>query len=207
MKGDFMSKVFDLSEFQPDDRISYLVENAQADGFILKFGETVCGQPELDPKFVMFVNEVVAAGLPYGIYYVSHARNQDDFMMEAEWINDKMYELLGGSFPVLGIWWDVEVEAVCRHDVWPQLRDAIGTMQSWYEANKQKIGIYSGYSYFNQYLDFAELAYYQISLWVAQYGYHENSLMAEHPELKHVAWQYAETYGGLHQDVNEWYGF
>lgn len=200
-----MARVFDVSEYQPNDRVLDLINNKHAEGFILKFGETIHGEPELDPKFVMFVNQVVAAGLPYGIYYVSHAQNEDDFIMEANWINDQMYELLGGEFPQLGIWWDVEVDAVCRNDVWPQLRDTIGTMQSWYTADKDKIGIYSGYSYFNNYLDFNELAYYQIPIWVAQYGYSENSLKEEHPELNHVAWQYNDTYGDLSQDVNEWY--
>ena len=93
---------------------------------------------------------------------------------------------------------------VCRDDVWPQLRDAIGTMQSWWN-NSQKIGIYAQYSYFNQFIDLAELAQYQIPVWVAQYGYHENSLKAEHPELHHVAWQF--TTNDETQDENEWYGF
>ena len=101
----------------------------------------------------------------------------------------------------------MEVPSVCRDDVWPQLRDVIGTQQSWYDANKDKIGIYAGYSYFNQYCDMNELAYYAIPVWVAQYGYHENSLKAEHPELKHAGWQYADSYEGMSQDVSEWYGF
>jgi hypothetical protein len=159
----------------------------------------------MDEKFVQFANEVVAAGLPYGIYYVSHARNMDMFMMEAQWINDKVAELLNGQEPELGTWWDMEVPVVCRDGIWPELRDAIGTMQTWW--NSDKIGIYAGYSYFNQYLPANELSYYGIPVWVAQYGYHENSLKAEHPELHHIAWQYAEEYEGLSQDVNEWYGF
>ena len=89
--------------------------------------------------------------------------------------------------------------------MWPQLRDAIGTMQSWYADNKEKIGIYTGYSFFNQWIDAEEMAYYGIPVWIAQYGYHENSLKTEHPELYHVAWQF--TTHGETQDENEWYGF
>ena len=200
-------KVFDLSEFQPDERVYTLAEHYDADGVILKLGETIGGTPEVDPKFVTFVNDAIENKLPYGVYYVSHATCMDDFMQEAQWINDALYEYLGEKFPELGIWWDMEVDAVCRDDVWPQLRDVIGTQQTWYDANKWKIGIYAAYSYFNQYIDLGELAYYAIPVWVAQYGYHENSLKAEHPELKHVAWQYADSYGDLSQDVNEWYGF
>ena len=199
-----MSIVFDLSEYQPDDRVQELLSE-NPEGFILKLGETISGTPSLDPKFVQFVNEITAAGLPYGIYYVSHAHDEDEFMMEANWINDQMADLLNGNMPELGVWWDVEVEAVCREDVWPQLRDVIGTMEGWY--NDMRIGIYSGYSYFNQYIDMGELAYYQIPVWVAQYGYYENSLKAQHQELKNVAWQYGDTYNDMSQDVSESYGF
>ena len=200
-------KVFDLSEFQPDDRVYTLAEDHDADGVILKLGETLSGTPELDPKFEVFVNDAIECKLPYGLYYVSHAKNIEDFVAEANWINDTMYDLLGDQFPPLGIWWDMEVPSVCRDDVWPELRDVVGTQESWYADNKDKIGIYAGYSYINQYLDFGELAYYAVPIWVAQYGYHENSLKAEHPELKHVAWQYADSFDGMYQDVSEWYGF
>lgn len=198
-------KVFDVSEYQPDDRVQYLIENESPDGFIIRLGETLEGVPVLDEKFVQFVNEIVEAGLPYGIYYASHAIDEDMFKMEANYINNQMYELLNGKLPELGVWWDIEVPNLMRSDMWPQLRDIIGTMESWYGT--MKIGIYSGYSFFNQWMDMRELAYYQIPVWVAQYGYSENSLAAEHPELKHVAWQYADEYDGMSQDVNEWYGF
>lgn len=196
-------KVFDISDFQPDDRVGQLVAQG-AEGIILKLGETLHGTPTLDSKFIQFVNDVVAAGIPYGIYYVSHARDMAGFMEEAKFINDQVYNLLGGQEPELGTWWDMEIGPVCRDDVWPQLRDAIGTMQSWWN-NSQKIGIYAQYSYFNQFIDLAELAQYQIPVWVAQYGYFENSLKAEHPELHHVAWQF--TTHDETQDENEWYGF
>lgn len=198
-------KVFDLSEFQPDDRVYTLAEHYGADGVILKLGETINGTPDVDPKFVTFVNDAIENKLPYGVYYVSHARTQEDFLREAQWINDALYEYLGEKFPELGIWWDMEVDAVCRDDVWPQLRDVIGTWEDKY--HDMRIGIYAAYSYFNQYCNLEELSYYQIPVWVAQYGYHENSLKAEHPELKHAGWQYADSYEGMSQDVSEWYGF
>ena len=197
--------VFDLSEFQPDDRVRVLAEHYNADGFIFKLGETINGTPELDPKCADFINDAKNEGKPFGVYFVSHARAMDDFMTEAHWINDTLFDLLGDTFPELGIWWDMEYSTVCRADVWPQLRDAIGTMEDWYKD--MRVGIYAGYSYFYDWLDFDELNEYQIPLWVAQYGYHENSLKAEHPELKHVAWQYSDTTGPLSQDVSEWYGF
>lgn len=195
-------KVFDISDAQPDGRVQELVAKG-AEGVILKIGETLNGTPTLDDKFVQFVNEVVAAKLPYGIYYVSHAQDIDKFMEEAHFINDKVAELLAGQEPELGTWWDMEVPAVQRDDVWPQLRDAIGTMQDWWKSSK--IGIYAQYSYFYSFLDFDELASCQIPIWAAQYGYHENSLKAEKPQLNHVAWQW--TTHDETQDENEWYGF
>ena len=200
-----MSKlVFDISEFQPNGRVQELSELG-AEGIILKLGETLSGEPTLYEKFVEFVNDCVAVHNPYGIYYVSHAHNEDEFMMEAQWINDTMYNYLNGEFPDLGIFWDLEVSNVCRNDVWDDLKDVIGTQQSWYEANKDKIGIYASYSYFNQYMPLDDLAYYGVGIWQAQYGYHENSLMVEHPELNHIGWQYSDSYNGMNQDVNEWY--
>lgn len=194
--------VYDISDCQPNDRVGDLVARG-ADGIILKIGETLGGVPTLDDKFIQFVNDTAAAGLPYGIYYVSHAHDMDDFMAEAQWINDQVYALLGGKEPELGTWWDLEAGPVCRDDVWPQVRDAIGTMQAWWSDSK-KIGIYAQYSYIYKYLDLDELASYQIPIWAAQY-YRENSLRIEHPELKHVCWQF--TTNEETQDEDEWYGF
>ena len=126
-------------------------------------------------------------------------------MQEAKWVNDTIYSYLGeNNLPELGIWWDMEVGSVQRDDVWPDLRDAIGTMQSWYPGY-DKVGIYAQYSYFTRFIDMDELAYYGIPVWVAQYKYPENSLKAEYPACHHVAWQW--TTHDETQDENEWYGF
>ena len=208
-------KVFDISDAQTADRASLLINSYGAEGLVLKLGESLSKVPTLDDNFQAFLADAQAAGTPFGIYYVSHAENMDEFMVEANWINDQVAELLGGQEPELGTWWDMEVNAVLRDDVWPQLRDAIGTMQTWWTSNK--IGIYAGYSYFKQYLPEEELKEYNIPIWVAQYCYSENSLKAEWPELNHVAWQWTahgENPGeesldgaGMRQDENVWYGF
>lgn len=198
-------KVFDVSEYQPADRVQDLIENRGAEGIIVRIGETSYGTPHIDEKFYDFAQQVIDAGLPIGFYYASHARNADEFMTEARFINDRVYAVLQGGFPELGIWWDVEVPALERDDMWPQLCDIIGTMEGWY--NDMRIGVYTGYSFFNQWINFEDLAQYNIPVWVAQYGYHENSLKEEHPELHHVAWQYTTECDELSQDVNDWYGF
>ena len=196
-------KVFDISDVQKDGCVQELASQG-ADGIILKLGETISGSPILDDKFIKFVNDVVKAGLPYGIYYVSHATDKAKLMEEAQWINDKMAEFLNGQMPTMGVWWDLEVPTVRSNDIWPQLADVILTMRKWWNTNK--IGIYAQYSYFYDYIvDLKSLEQLQIPLWVAQYKYYENSLKAEHPELNHVAWQF--TTNDETQDENKWYGF
>lgn len=198
-----MSKtVYDISEFQPDDRVDELAKR-DADGIILKLGETISGEQELDPKVELFYNKCKEYNIPVGFYFVSHAHNADEFMQEAKWCNDEMYNLMHGEMPQLGFYWDLEVGVVCRGDVWDDLKDVIGTQQSWYPSIKDKVGIYASYSYFTQYMPMDELANYGIALWSAQYGYHENSLKEEYPNCNHVGWQYTDMDG--YQDVSEWY--
>lgn len=194
----------------------YLAENFGAEGIIVKIGETLNGVPTIDDNFVEHINATVAAGLPYGIYYVSHAIDGDKLMEEAQWINDMMANYLNGEVPELGVWWDMEVYNVKRMSISQELLDTIGTMQAWWHGC-QKIGIYAQYSYFIDYIDLEKYAQYQIPIWVAQYCYPENSLMTEYPNLHHVAWQWTthgentgeeplDEYGNA-QDENEWYGF
>ena len=196
-------KVYDISEFQPDDRVAELVEHG-AEGIILKLGETINGEQELDPKLYYFYSECKKYNIPIGLYFVSHAHNADEFMQEAKWCNDNMYNLMQGDLPTLGFYWDLEVESVKRSDVWYDLKDVLGTQQSWYPSIKDKIGIYASYSYFNQYIPMDEMENYGVALWSAQYGYHENSLKEEYPNCNHVGWQYTDMDG--YQDVSEWYG-
>lgn len=204
--------VYDLSDCQPLDRVHVLAEDHGADGFIFKLGETLGGTPELDDNFSAYANDAVAEGKPFGIYYVPHARDEDGFKREAEWMNDTLFDLLGGSFPELGIWWDMEVPVVLRDDVCGQLLNIIGYQQTMYEANKWKIGIYASYSNFHRFFNLDDLVYYGIPLWVAQYN-SVNDLKKEREDLRHVAWQYTDSYapeafgGEQEQDANEWYGF
>ena len=196
--------VFDLSRWQPADRIQELVDGGNCEGVILKLGErnVDTGEIELDPMFITHVNEAVRLGQPYGIYLMSRARNAEEAIEEAQWINDKVAELLNGEEPVLGTWWDLERKEVIREDIWPDIRDAIGTMQSWW--NSDKIGVYASQYYLEQYVGANELAYYGIPVWEAQYG-NVNKFRDDHPELRHILWQF--TTNNNYQDENIWYGW
>lgn len=194
-------KIFDVSEFQALGIVKHLVEEG-AEGVIVKLGETVNGIPELDPKFIEHVNAVVAEGLPYGIYFVTHAHSNEEAIAEAQWINDKVYEYLNGTEPALGVWLDAEVDSVKTTNTHGYLIAAINKMTEWGFKN---VGIYAGYSFFISYLHLEELGQKNIPIWVAQYGYYENSLKSEYPNMNHVAWQYTETYNNENLDCSEWY--
>lgn len=195
--------VFDLSRYQPEDRIQELVNNGNCDGVIIKIGEWYDKntEPELDPKFITHVNEAVRLNIPFGIYYMCRAENKDEIIHEAQWINDRVAEYLNGQEPSLGTWWDLERGETKREDIYTDVKSAIQTMQSWWN-NTNKIGIYASYSYFHTYLDLLDMSNYNIPVWNAQYGNH-NSLADEYGNI--VAWQF--TTNNNYQDENVWYGF
>ncbi len=197
--------VFDLSRWQPADRIEELVNGGNCDGVILKLGErnVETGEIELDPMFITHVNEAVRFGLSYGIYIMSRANNASEAMEEAEWINDRVAELLNGQEPLLGTWFDLERPEVKRDYIYEDVSEAILTMRQWWN-NSKKIGIYASYSYFESYLDLNDMVVNEIPVWNAQYG-SENSMTQNYPFIKTVLWQY--TTNNDYQDENVWYGW
>lgn len=193
--------VFDISTWQPDNMVSKLVDLG-ADGIILRLGLTYGGKPELDDKFAMFLEQVKGTGLPHGIYYYSKMQNFDMAKMEAQFINDKVYEFYGGySEPPLGTWWDMEDDKTKISGIHEMTMYGVNTLVSW---GFKTVGIYAGYSYFHDYLDIYDLSRRQTPLWVANYS-SKNWLKEEHPDLNFHGWQFTETYDGNVLDGNEWY--
>lgn len=195
--------VFDLSRYQPADRIQELVNNGNCDGAIVKLGEKYDpdGEIELDPKFITHVNEAVRLNIPFGIYLMCRANNTDEILHEAQWINDRVAEYLNGQEPTLGTWWDLERGETKRADMYDDIKIAILTMRSWWN-NSNKIGIYASYSYFHTYLDLMDMDNNNIPVWNAQYANHDN-LSDEYRNV--VAWQFSTN--NNYQDENVWYGF
>ena len=195
--------VYDLSHWQPVSRIKELAGNCE--GVILKLGEPNDEyDDQLDPHFEEFLNEARKYNIPVGIYYMSRARDMHDFMREANFINDCVYNYFDGIEPELGTWIDLERKEVMRDDIQPQVLDIIGTMQSWWN-NSNKIGIYgSSLNLFEQYFDMDDLVYYDIPLWIAQYN-GENYIMDNYPRNRVVLWQF--TTNNNTQDENHYYGF
>lgn len=191
--------VFDLSRWQPIGRIRELVAQGNCDGVILKIGEST----ELDPKFLSHLNEAVDCGIPYGIYIMSRATNQDEILEEAKWLNDMTAEYLNGIAPSCGTWFDLERPQVKRANMHEDILAGIHSLQEMWHGN-QTIGIYASYSYFLEYLDLDDLAEENIPIWLAQYG-NTNSLQEKHNYPNIVAWQF--TTNNNTQDENVWFGF
>lgn len=196
--------VFDLSKYQPENRIDDLVAAGNCDGVILKLAEpTEDKDIIMDPKFITHVNKAAEYGLPYGIYLMSRAENADEFLNEAQYINDQIYTYLNSQMPNLGVWLDLERKEVIRPDIWQDVLPAIQTMQSWWST--KHVGIYASRYYFTDYLDVDQMIENQIPAWVADYHSDTNILQEQYPQLNVVLWQF--TTNGNTQDENYWYGF
>lgn len=197
--------VYDLSKYQPAGRIEALVNSGKCDGVILKLGEQkeTTGEIELDPMFITHVNEAVRFNLPYGIYIMSRANNAEEMLQEAQWVNDRIYELLNSQLPALGVWIDLERPEVQRDDIWEDTHYVIQQMRSWWATDR--VGIYASRSYFTGRLDLDAIAVEKIPIWTADYHSNYDILKTDYPDLRVVLWQF--TTNGNTQDENVWYGF
>lgn len=195
--------VYDLSHWQPDERVAELAQKEDCEGFILKVGEMNedTREIELDPKFVTHVNNAVATGKPYGIYYMSRARNREEIERETHWINDIVAEYLNGNAPELGTWWDLERDEVKRDDISGDIFYALDLMNSWWITDR--IGIYASCYYFRDYIGISNLVAKNTPVWNAQYN--GEDYMKQHDGVREVLWQF--TTHNNEQDENEYYGF
>lgn len=197
--------VFDVSRYQPENRLQELVDGGNCDGVIIKLGEwynkEAGGEIDLDQMFVVHVNEAVRLGIPYGIYIMSRAENAEEAMHEAQWVNDRVAELLNGEEPKLGVWFDLERPQVKRNNIYGDVKEAMNALSSWW--NTKHVGIYASYNYFYDYLDVEDMRANNTPIWLAQYN-GKNSMDDDgYPNI--VLWQF--TTHDNYQDENEWYGF
>lgn len=192
-------KVFDISFWQPYNTV-YRLKDLGAEGVILRMGVTYGGVPELDEKYINFVNEVKNVGIPHGLYYYSKINGQYRAREEAQFINDRVYDILGGVEPPLGVWFDIEDNVNRYWGIHDDVCYAIDTMRNW---GFKKVGIYSGYFFFHDYFKLRDLEERQVPIWCAQYDYH-NDLKEEYPGLNWHGWQFTDNYNNQY-DCSEWY--
>ena len=193
-------KVFDISCWQPNNIVEHL-NNKNADGLILRLGYTTYNEPTLDEKFQHFLMQANEYGLPIGIYYYSKMHDYVSMKQEIQFINDRVYDILDGVEPPLGVWLDLEDQITKVPNIHQISQTALSIMKQWYFY---QVGIYASYSYFYDFLNLSDIEDKQTPIWVANYG-NKNWLMEERPYLNHHGWQFVENYEGLNLDCNEWY--
>ena len=197
-------KVIDISAWQENVDWNAVVADG-VEGVILKLGEAY----ELDEKFIEHVNNAVAVGLPYGVYYYSHAGNVALAQQEALWVDKQIKTYLNGVNPALGIWFDAEDRSMLSGDVTAAVSEFICTLNL---LGYNYVGVYSSYNWLSLYgahnIDLRQLADY-VPIWVAQYNRHCD-LKDELPSTKNIKiWQYSssKTINGIDGmvDCNEYY--
>ena len=189
-------KLIDISAWQTN--IDWNAVSREFEGVIIKIGESL----SLDKMFITHVNNAVAHGLKYGIYYYTHARNDQEALQDSYWVNAQVKTYLNGKCPELGIWYDAEDNDMRQGNVTSVCSSFVASLNSF---GYSYVGIYSSYSWFHsRVIDMNALADY-VPYWVAQY-YRECSLKEEYPN-KHIRiWQYTDHYSAaLPYDANIYY--
>lgn len=178
--------IIDLSAWQENVDWQAIVD-AGFGGVILKIGEG----STLDSMFIDHVNNAVAYGLRYGIYYYGHAADVDNAKIEAAQVDAWIKEYLNGKNPELGIWYDAEDDDMLKgkqNVVYP----ITAFITSLNAAGYNYVGLYSSYNWLAHIIDLTCLPDY-VPIFGAQYN-KKNDLLTEHPELKMKIWQYTDHY-------------
>ena len=152
-------KGVDISEHNGSVNFSTLKNNGVEFAIIrLGYGSNYTNQD--DKRFAENVKKVEAAGMPWGAYLYSYAKNTSMAKSEAE----HALRLLKGKTPLYGVWYDVED---------PQLSgvDVVATSQTFCDAMEDAgyyAGIYASLSWLNGSLNSSKLDKYD--KWVAQWN-------------------------------------
>lgn len=190
-------KVIDISAWQENVDWNAVV-NEGIEGVIIKLGES----GRLDEKFIEHVNNAVANGLKYGVYFYSNAQSANEAQQEATWVDEQIKTYLNGINPEFGIWFDAEDKKMQYGDVTAACSAFISYLNG---QGYNYVGIYSSYNWLaNAIIDTNQLADY-VPYWVAQYNY-RNDLILEKPNLNIKIWQYTDHYSDeLPYDGNIYY--
>ena len=180
-------KGVDISEHNGSVNFSTLKNNGVEFVIIrLGYGSNYTNQD--DKRFAENVKKAEAAGMPWGAYLYSYAKNTSMAKSEAE----HALRLLKGKTPLYGVWYDVED---------PQLSgvDVVATSQTFCDAMENAgyyAGIYASLSWLNGSLSSSKLDKYD--KWVAQW----NSSCTY--KKAYGIWQYTEklVIGGKNFDGN-----
>lgn len=187
-------KIVDISAWQDNFDWDYFI-SLGVEGVIIKIGENNC----LDSMFVEHVNNAVAHGLPYGIYYYTHASSYDEAVADADSVAGWISEYLNGQTPELGIWYDAEDNSMLNGDVTATCMAFLNRLTDY---GHQYQGIYASWNWLSKegahHIDVDALPEY-VPLWSAQYNSYDN-LSDEYPGRVRI-WQYTDNFHGVDCDV------
>ena len=129
-----------------------------------------------------------AAGMPYGVYHYSYARDKQGGIDEAK----HCLRLLNGRKPLYGVWYDMEDNSTLGGDLLGAAQGFCDTI----EAAGLYAGVYASLNWWNNYLTAPGFSRYD--RWVAQY-YSECQYKGSYG-----IWQYTSTWsiGGKNFDGN-----
>ena len=152
-------KGVDISEHNGSVNFSTLKNNG-VEFVIIRMGYGSNYTNQDDKRFAENVKKAEAAGMPWGAYLYSYAKNTSMAKSEAE----HALRLLKGKTPLYGVWYDVED---------PQLSgvDVVATSQTFCDAMEDAgyyAGIYASLSWLNGSLNSSKLDKYD--KWVAQWN-------------------------------------
>lgn len=157
--ADYMAKGIDISEFNGDVDIAGL--RGKVDFIIIRCGYGSNYTSQDDAQYYNNVRKCEAAGIPYGVYLYSYARNTDMARSEAQ----HTLRLLQGKKPLYGVWYDVEDVSLPAGE---QLVDDCIAYCTEMEKAGCYCGIYSSLSWWDSRLDSPRLD--RFDKWVAQWN-------------------------------------
>lgn len=157
--ADYRAKGIDISQFNGDVDIKGL--KGQVDFIIIRCGYGGDYTNQDDTQYRANVRKCEAAGIPYGVYLYSYARNRDMALSEAR----HTLRLLEGRRPLYGVWYDVEDVTLPYGE---QLADNCVTYCNALEDAGLYCGIYSSLSWWRTRLTSPKLSKYD--KWVAQWN-------------------------------------
>lgn len=175
-------KGIDISAWQ--ENIDWqAVKDAGAEFAIVKLGQN----GRLDPMFVTHVNNAVAYGLKFGVYYYSTATIPEEAQMEADWVAAQLQTYLNGSTPDMGVWYDMEDDSIAQSGA-NITALCVAFVNRLLTAGFTCVGVYSSYNWLtNGYIFPDQLG--NVPIWCAQYNRECNY---EGPNL--VMWQFTDAW-------------
>jgi GH25 family lysozyme M1 (1,4-beta-N-acetylmuramidase) len=194
-------KIIDLSEFNGSTNFAKIKKSC--DGVIFRAGYRGYTQGSLkrDKKVNYYITEAKKVKIPFGLYYVTQAINENEAIQEAKYVLD----VIKGYKIKLPIFIDTENanNGNGRADAGKLTREKRTSIMIAFckeiENAGYTSGVYASESWFNDHLDINKLKNY--ILWVAKYS-------SKAPAIKYDAWQYSDN-GNIdgvagRVDVSEW---